>query len=199
MRDCWYSDNRDLVKWGVLTVLARKYEARSILQIAYFNPSDFGVIEVDGEEVRIPHEVLCHFRNIGNITTLSGPAKVSVFDAPFLKSNRTDYHEAVSLFIRAHKDDRAIVFLDPDTGLEPNGKADYKHVLNREVRSVWDSLPKDWLLVFYQHQTNRAGEPWVEPKREQFSLALGLTKNQVKIAQGPEIARDVTFFFAVKA
>jgi len=33
MRDCWYADKRDLVKWGVLTVLAKKYEARNVLQM----------------------------------------------------------------------------------------------------------------------------------------------------------------------
>jgi len=199
MRDCWYADKRDLVKWGVLTVLAKKYEARNVLQIAYCNPCEFGGIEVDGEIFSIPDEVISHFRDIRKVENLAGPARVSVFDAPFFQSNRAEYHEAVKRYVQSHRENRTIVFLDPDTGLEPNGKADYKHVLNEEVRTVWDSLPKNWLLVFYQHQTNRSGVPWVEQKRAQFATALGVTEDQVKVAHGPKVANDVTFFFSVKA
>ncbi|TSK09114.1 MAG: hypothetical protein FPO08_07420 [Geobacter sp.] len=198
MRDCWYADNRDLVKWGVLTILAGKYQARSVIQVAYYNPCVFGTIDVDGEEHQIPGDVLSHFRSIGNIETLDGPAKVSVFDAPFLQSNRAEYHDAVTKYIRLRNESRAIVFLDPDTGLEPNGKADYKHVLNEEVRTVWESLPTGWLLVFYQHKTNRSGLPWIELKRAQLATALKLNNKEVKLAQGPKIANDVVFFFAVK-
>lgn len=199
MRDCWYADKRDLVKWGVLTILAEKYDAKNVIQVAYYNPCEFGRIEVDGEVHRIPDEVLSHFRNIGNIESLAGPAKVSVFDAPFLKSNRAAYHDAVTKYIQLYKDSRGIVFLDPDTGLEPKGKADYKHILDEEVRMVWNSLPKGWLLVFYQHQTNRSGLPWIEQKRAQLAHALDLNEEEVKLAQGPKVANDVTFFFAVKA
>lgn len=198
MRDCWYADKRDLVKWGVLTILAEKHQAKSVIQIAYYNPCEFGTIDVDGEEHQIPGEVLSHFRSIGNIEMLAGPAKVSVFDAPFFQSNRAEYHDAVAKYIRLRKDSRAIVFLDPDTGLEPNGKADYKHILDDEVRIVWESLPKGWLLVFYQHQTNRAGLPWIEQKRAQLASALNLNYEEVKLAQGPKIANDVAFLFAVK-
>ena len=33
--------------------------------------------------------------------------------------------------------ERCLVFLDPDTGLEPVGGADAKHVLNDEAQSTW--------------------------------------------------------------
>ncbi len=198
MRDCWYADKRDLVKWGVLTVLAKKYEATDVLQIAYCNPSEYSQIEVDGEKYSIPDEVLSHFRDIKKVKNITGPAKVSVFDLPFFKSDRAEYHEAVSRYIQSHSKKRTIVFLDPDTGLEPNGKADYKHVLNEEVRTVWDLLPENWLIVIYQHQTNRSGIQWVEQKRAQFATALGVAEDQVKVAHGLKVANDVAFFFSLK-
>lgn len=199
MRDQWYADKRDLVKWGVLSILARRFGARRILQIAYYNESDYGEIEIDGEREPIPKEVLGHFRNIANVSVLAAPAKVSVFDAPFGGTDRTVYHEAAAAFVRAHHDGRGIVFLDPDTGLEPNGKADQTHVLNAELRGLWEQLPPGWVLVFYQHQNNMAGRPWVEPKRAQFAEALDVRLEQVRVAQAPAIARDVVFFFATRA
>lgn len=59
-----------------------------------------------------------------------------------------------------------LVLLDPDTGLEPAGRATLKHVKENEVRRVWKSLEPGNLLVFSQHQTNRRGEPWVADKRD---------------------------------
>ncbi|WP_157844579.1 hypothetical protein [Dehalococcoides mccartyi] len=34
MKDKWYGDKRDLVKWGVLLTLAKMFSARRILQVA---------------------------------------------------------------------------------------------------------------------------------------------------------------------
>ena len=32
MRDRWYADSRDLIKWGVLLRLAESFDARRVLQ-----------------------------------------------------------------------------------------------------------------------------------------------------------------------
>ena len=33
MKDEWYGDNRDLVKWGALLELARRFDASCIIQV----------------------------------------------------------------------------------------------------------------------------------------------------------------------
>ena len=48
MPDCWYADNRDLIKWGVLLQLARALQAARILHLAFYRPSEFGQIVIDG-------------------------------------------------------------------------------------------------------------------------------------------------------
>jgi hypothetical protein len=53
-------------------------------------------------------------------------------------------------------------------------------------------------MVFYQHQTNRSGEEWIEPKKLQFERALSIPSGNAKLAQATKIARDVAFFFAEK-
>jgi len=40
MRDKWYADNRDLVKWGVLLTLAERHAAKHILQVLYYRPTE---------------------------------------------------------------------------------------------------------------------------------------------------------------
>lgn len=199
MRDEWYSDKRDLVKWSVLLLLSARCKADRIIQVAYYNRSDFGEIEIAGERYPIPDEVISHFRRIGKVAGLTTRPRITVFDAAFEKRDRGSYLDAVRSLIASFSEERCIVFLDPDTGLEPNGTADQKHVLNRELHAIWEALPKEWLLVFYQHQTNRNGEPWIEPKRAQVAKAIGIPLASVRVASGPKVANDVVFFFATKA
>ena len=197
MRNKWYSDNRDLVKWSVLLILAEKYQCTRILQIACFIPSEYGTIEIDGQEHEIPPEVLLHFRDIRKIQSMTSHPQISVLDSVF--ENRKSYFESVKKYIASFSGDRCVVFLDPDTGLEPAGKSCFKHILNEEVRSIWNDLPADWLLVFYQHQTNRSGNPWIEDKRKQFANAISVPLGEVKVASGMKIASDVVFFYVLKS
>ena len=197
MRDKWYADNRDLIKWSVLLLLARRRKAGRILQIAFLNASDFGEIEIDGKRHQIPQEVLFHFRNVRNIAGLAWKTRISIFDCPF--RDRDSYLRAALDFIASFKQDRCIVFLDPDTGLEPNSGGDVKHVLNDEAKAIWRALPKGWTYVFYQHETNRAGKPWIEEKRAQLSSAIGVSKSKIGVASGLGIAKDVVFFHVSKA
>jgi hypothetical protein len=197
MRDKWYSDNRDLIKWSVLLLLARRINADRIIQIALLNASDFGDVEIDGKQHPIPQEVLSHFREIRNVIGLSRHPRISVFDCSF--TERSTYLRAAMNYVASFNQERCVVFLDPDTGLEPNGGGDAKHVLNSEVRAIWEALPKGSLFVFYQHETNKAGKPWVEQKRTQLAKAIGIPIGKVGVASGPKIAKDVVFFHASKA
>lgn len=76
---------------------------------------------------------------------------------------------------------RTIVFLDPDTGLQPT-KPSWEHVLDSELASIWAAMPAGHVLVFYQHKTSYNGSPWLEPKRAQFESAVGLEPGASKVA-----------------
>jgi hypothetical protein len=51
MKDQWYADNRDLVKWGVLLELCRQFHAIRILQVLCYRPSDWQEknLKIDGK------------------------------------------------------------------------------------------------------------------------------------------------------
>lgn len=198
MRDIWYGDGRDLIKWGVLLRLARAYRAGAVLQVAYYRPSEFGRLMIDGQEHDIPREVIGHFRDLSAIRSIASEVRVTVFDDPF--EDRATYQKALLGFLAALPQERRIVFLDPDTGLEPSTSTPtLKHVLRSEVRAVWDAMKVGDVLAVYQHQTNRSGQAWTDPKRAQLAEALNLPKNMVKVGSGPAIARDVVLFYAQRA
>lgn len=193
MIDEWYSDNRDLVKWGVLLNLAELHSTATILQVAYYRstPWDEKGIEIDGRAYPLPLEVVNHFRNIKNIKAMRSNARVRVLVDPF--QDRVRYLQRILMAIRKLPRP-AIVFLDPDTGLEPLGKVKPEHVLETELCEIWHALRRGDLLALYQHQTRE--DRWVEKKRTQFENAIGLEPGGCKLAQGKEIAHDVAFLFS---
>ena len=196
MRDRWYADNRDLIKWGILLRLAGSFEASRILQLAFYRPSKFGQLVIDGQAHSIPQEVIAHFRNLRTIGSISSEIRVTVFDSVF--EDRPTHLQEVLALLPAFGRERCIIFLDPDTGLEPQNPS-LDHVLNDEAGTIWTNMKNGDIFAFYQHQTNRAGQPWIEPKRSQLAEALQVQPDAIKMAQAPDIANDVVFFFIQKA
>jgi hypothetical protein len=172
--------------------LARRYEIKQILQVLYYRSNTWNPIEIDGDLVRIPVEVIKHFRDSKSIVKLNSLVPIEVLDREI--SNRDSYLQYVVDELQKKKTTKKIVFLDPDTGIEPNGPASQKHVLENELVAIWDSLPKEDVLVFYQHQ--RRIPDWINTLQGQFARTI---RNQrVKRATAPLIAPDVVFFYAQK-
>lgn len=200
MRDLWYGDKRDLVKWATLVSLAQQFRSRHILQVLYYRPTVWDQIKIDGKLVEMPNSVIRHFRDVNSIRRLS--CGVIVETVPERFDGRSEYLETILVAIPARTEAPGIVFLDPDTGLEPkSGKYDHSHVCIDELKGIWGALSARDLLVLYQHEDNKRNEEWRERKRRQFAAALashGVSDAHVKLAHAPGIARDVAFYFAQK-
>jgi hypothetical protein len=196
MRDKWYGDKRDLVKWSVLVELACQNRIRHILQVLYFRPDTWGSVEIDRKEVELNRVVIEQFRRAASIATMKCEARIDVVED--VLSDRREYQRKVLDRIRRRPRVPGIVFLDPDTGLAPRGKANLTHVLETELAEIWRSMRAGDLMVFYQHQTNRNGEEWIEPKKLQFENALNIRPGGAKLAHSLTIASDVAFFFVAK-
>jgi len=144
MKDIWYADKRDLVKWSVLIKLAELNQAEKIIQIAYYRISEIDKMEIDIDGVghKLPDAVINHFRRIQNIRELKTDIEICIFDEPF--ENRQEYHNKVVKHLANQMNKKCIVFVDPDTGLQPpKSKAAYQHVLNNEILMIWHSMKKD--------------------------------------------------------
>lgn len=195
MQDYWYGDRLDLIKWGVLLRLAERCDAGRILQIA-LNPrtKSFGRLVIDGEECEVPQEAIAHFRNLRIIGSISTKTQVTVFD-PILQ-DRASHLKAVLAFLSAYHHERCVVFLDPDTGLQPQKqKPTLSHVLTSEAWEIWTKLKAGDVFAFYQHKDNMAGQPWIEPKQRQLENALRVAHGAVKIARALTTHPDVVILY----
>lgn len=199
MQSLWYADNPDLVKWSVLLRLAEENGCSDILQIAYLSRCSFGSLSMNGREIPLHPKVLDHFRNVLSIENAVAEPRISVFAQEI--QGRADYVQRAIVFIKKFPAGKRVVFLDPDTGLEPAKpplKHVLRHVLNTEAAQFWGILVPGDVLALYQHQTNRNGAPWLEEKRRQFASALGLSESKIGVGRAEKVARDVAFLFARK-
>ena len=194
MRDGWYSDDRDLLKWATLTHLADREQLRSVVQVAMFRPSKRMTIETASGPIGIPDLVWSHFRDIRGISPLGEAAglKISIIDAPFAAQNRVAYFTYVAKALRDMPDAKAVL-LDPDTGFEPQNP-NSKHVTAADVRTTWDALAEqDWLLL-YQHRWHQT--QWKEDAKAKFASACGVPN--VETFQASKMPSDVILLAAHK-
>ena len=195
MRDQWYGDNRDLLKWGTLIHIARREQHSAILQVAMYRPNDeLATLNSSRGRIEIPVEVIRHFRDVDVIHRLARTSgiRIEVFKSPF--RDRSAYFEKVKRRIESLSGDSLVVLLDPDTGLAPQ-VAGPEHVTTHEVRLVFDVLKRGDALVCYQHA--RRQKDWRGDRRRAFTRALGVSSQEVEVFDS-ELAKDVALFSVTK-
>lgn len=152
--------------------------------------------EIDGAPYPVPEAVISHFpRDVMDIARLnSSEVQIEVVNSPFLRREpyMREVQDALAKLVSLKSP--CIIFLDPDTGLEPNNP-NLKHVLKSELVQIWNAMRGNDVLVFYQHKSHEMN--WIEPKQKRFESALGLPDGTAKMAQSKP-PTDVVLFFAQK-
>jgi hypothetical protein len=196
MKDIWYADNRDLVKWAVLLNLAADYDLAAVVQVGFLRPGSQGPrLLCDDKEVPFPTAVWQHFRTPGRVTALTAGRKpeIIVIEDIFDPNNRGLYVSRALATISQLKHNPKAVLLDPDTGIAPSvPKAE--HVTPEEIRAFWSALlPGDWLVV-YQHASRVPH--WRDAGRARFANVVASAA--VTTFRSPDVALDVAFYAAQK-
>ena len=192
MRDTWYSDNRDVVKWSALHSLATDNHLASIVQVLFLQAGEPPTLSFDGNPLPIPGAVWRHFRDFLAVERLAASfgCAIHVYDQLFSSRTRRAYVDELLAFLPSAKGPR-LVFLDPDAGLEP-GRLSGRHVALADVRRVWNFLaPGEWLAV-YQHASR--DRQWRERAHAAFSTACGHA--HVRQFVGFRLAHDVILLAA---
>jgi hypothetical protein len=195
MKDQWFGDARDLVKWGTAVRLVRRERLRWVLQIAFktLEPTVLVLESVSGP-APIDAEVLRFFRDIRRAIELGDALgiPIGVHDEPFPGAGRAQYLDSAFRAIQRRGVGPGLVFLDPDTGI--SDKPSERHVAPAEVAAIWKALaPGDWLMV-YQHADRT--RTWVERRSRELRAALGGAP--VEVFTSSNGARDVAFLAACK-
>ena len=195
MRDRYYSDNRDLVKWAAIVHIASEYGLRTILQVPYWRPEkkhpNFTFM---GNSVPVPKKVWMFFRGINNIVRLEREIGLSivVFDTMFDPKQRAAYISEVKNKIMAARRP-LVLFLDPDTGLQPK-KCGPKHTATTDIQELWPLLiPGEW-LVLYQHA--RRVSNWGKSVATEVSSLCGNIPPH--IVRSEDVGKDVAFICVQK-
>jgi hypothetical protein len=199
MQGLWYGDKRDRVKWGALVYLANSKGIRCIVQVAYFRQGTDLKLKIGEKEVPLPIEVWNHFSNLRHIERLGKATglKIIVLDQYLEPNKRPDYiHMIVSHLDEINKEieGRKVIFLDPDTGIEPGKSSGPKHVTKKDMEKIWKALSEGDLLVVYQHADRT--KKWVPDRKEKMSFACGGV--DVEIISGEDIASDVAMLWCCK-
>ena len=194
MRDKWYADKRDLVKWsGIMHILDNKrLGIQKVFQIAYYRQTDWPLLDFNGIDIEIPEKVLQHFRDIRLIKQLD--PRIEVFNQYFDHKDRKRYVNNVCEMLR-ERNEKKIVFLDPDTGLEPS-VCEVEHVKREEIGKIFNTLKQGDFLVFYQHKF--WNPKWDEIRLSELAEACGLSESKINTWKADKIANDVVFFFVKK-
>ena len=199
MKDHWYGDKRDLVKWGALIHLARENGITNIIQVAFLRRiGNLPTLLTSQGEVTIAAEVWTHFRDVAMIKGLGYAVGMNIIliADEYRPAKRADYVQAALETTRQMGPGPKIVFLDPDTGIAP-ARALAEHVKDVEIQAFWSHLVAgDWLAL-YQHAPRQRN--WLESKRASFARICGLRTADVRKFTSPAVARDVVFFAACKS
>jgi len=193
MRDTWYGDQRDLVKWGTLAHLAER-ESLDVVQVPFLRLGPRPPLQNRNTESAISPQVWAFFRDVQAVQALGDRLgrRIIVVDCIFEPGHREEYRQQVVTEL-AGRPQKKVVLLDPDTGIEPE-RATPKHATVEDVKAVWEVLKQgDW-LVLYQHARRR--KDWREEALSKFRSAC-LTEGR-EMFSAPGIAPDVIFMAVPK-
>lgn len=196
MRDKWYGDNRDIVKWSSILKTAVDNEILNILHVAYYQKSPPVQVEIGGNRFELQKEIWKHFRDIDNIRRIKKVNGKTINIEVILDQFKERNEYLSNVLNRIKRNTKPFIcFLDPDTGLEPPKSINLNHVLNNELSEVWKVLPNKSILIFYQHRNRN--KDWIDEKKEQFATCIKRPTDSVDVTKS-SIANDVVLFIATK-
>jgi hypothetical protein len=195
MKDIWYADKRDMVKWGGLINLCRAKIIPTIMQVAYFRQEISPGLKFDGKIIPFPGEVHNFFRDLENIKALGKITgiRIKVFIEPFNNDSRIEYHRILIKKIKTLNNPK-VIFLDPDNGVAPSFCKD-EHVAPEEIADIWEALSPGDFLVLYQHLFRKPG--WADLSRDKLAKACSVKLKEVH-SWSSDLAHDVVFFYLEK-
>lgn len=189
MRNEWYGDKKEVVKWASLLYLAQREGIEHIFYIVMRTDTqqDYPKIkDLNGNAVLgqrdVVEQVANFFDRHKDLIRIEELGKkhnihIEVWLKRFEHVNRASYFAEVCRKMRV-SEPRSVWFFDPDTGIEPN-RADGTHIKKQELRDAFAALKSGDFLACYQHNTRRGD--WRGCAHKKLARALCKKVSEVKM------------------
>lgn len=206
----YFGDSRDYFKYDLITYLLKCSNLTNYVFIPMLTSH-----RIDGEGNKLPKEVpgkspellsfidSCLTKDLGHWETWLKPFVSSyktinpVNSIFFSNETRKEYWARLEDILPTKN---ALVFVDPDTGLE-SGSPSYlrkmgpeKYILNDELEYLFNGLDEDSILMIYQHLPNNK-HIHKDSVKKKVNQALSSTSNAHVTAYRED---DLAFIFMVK-
>jgi len=211
MQDRWFGDNRDLVKWGAVSYLSNQYPQHTVCPILYYTKppghgnKNLGLKHSNGTSQSIgfsqfilnifPSNCFLYYSQLSKGIKLSWP---------LLALNSENYLQDIIKYMN-NISSPCIVFLDPDTGIEPSSGGNNKHARKAHIKHIWDNiLKKDDILAIYQHISrghaiNNYIEIFESSINAQASYIINAQASYIMSdGTSPLLAKDAAVMYAIK-
>jgi len=162
MNQQFFGDNRDLFKYDLVFAIMSRAKPRLksfmlVPMLTGYRPSEKDVVAgmKNKKLMRCFHKftagkgALKYYREIQGYFE-SGDINVTIFPSPdfeFSQKNRARYFKKMS----AHMPKRSLIFLDPDTGIQADEKAEKQHLKFSELQEIYNQVDDGSVLMVYQH------------------------------------------------
>jgi|GEM_PF-5028945 len=207
MRDEFYSDGKDVVKWTIINDEAGKH--RPVFYIVMKRPNEnkgHGLSHKKvGSEANVAIEEFFQKERLNGTKDLKRikqlevkgflEAVIEIKDNIYEHSKRCEYFNevinALNIFL---PDTKRIVFLDPDNGI--GGKApNSRHVCIEQMADLWEAMNNGDTLIVYQHQFR--DKEWANKRAFMLAAAIDREIKQDQIRKFSSV-HDVCFFVVTK-
>jgi len=162
MNQQFFGDNRDLFKYDLVFAIMSRAKPRLksfmlVPMLTGYRPSEKDAVAgMKNKKLRrCFHKftgekgALKYYREIQGYFE-SGNINVTIFPSPdfeFSQKNRAKYFKKMS----AQMSKRSLIFLDPDTGIQADGKAEKQHLKFSELQEIYNQIDDGSVLMVYQH------------------------------------------------
>jgi len=187
MRLRWVGDSRDYVKWDCV------FE-KSVGYFVFYIPMLRASVDPKcGNE-----KVQQHFDQRKDLKQFQDlfPGGFDVFmfgNREYSTLFANEYFESViSRLSELQRTQHVLVFIDPDTGIEPQSGARDEHIRLKDLQLVWHSLRATERLIVYQHASRNSD--WKERLATCAKVALSVDGISVSdLYCNEQISKDVCF------
>ena len=200
MRNQWYGDKRDFIKWPTLLYLAKREGIARIFQVAMktdSEPPGPEITTLNGSEVvceKIAAQVAGYFYGHNDLSGIRVVGKqfgigIVVWSRIFKHAKRDAYFKDILAEVQK-SECPTIWFFDPDTGIEPPSGAKKTHVKLAELAGVFQLMPEGDYLACYQHARREKEWIWQNEVRKSLSDELKVKVDSVEVftsAYAPDV------------